>query len=466
MHDDLKRRLRDEVDAELGTRPQRNLSDALTRGRRKRLALRLTTTMSMVVVGTALVAGGLSIGRELSSDEARPPANPDEIGTPMTERPALNAMLWDPAGPRRYFVDPDGNDATPLRVTFQGFATEGWMKWFGAVKYLPGDADGFTGLSITTVSNLVSDGCGEHTALDPPVGPTVDDLAVALSQLAPFEVTAPPTDVTLFGYQGKHLELTVPELTVRGGGQSTVSKNIAKFTDCVDGELHSWISPINDRSFFLLGNSSGSPLGAFNAYQVPGQTEEFWILDVEGTRLVLVSFDSPQSPAADVAERDAVFDSMRIELTPETAVDYPGLTTTFVSPRYGYSFKYHDRGGLQPATGDDRFDNVETGLGAYFSAASTQIPDGVSIDDRVDEYLSDDSVSPRGCGVPRSKQAEITIDGQPGRIAECPNQIEATVVAGGRLYLFILEHDRPDARAFFDAWVDTIDLTPATATVP
>ena len=82
MHDDLKRRLREEVDAELGARPPQDLADALTRGRRKRLALRLTTTMSMVVVGTALVAGGLSISRELSSDEALPPANP---GPEITE---------------------------------------------------------------------------------------------------------------------------------------------------------------------------------------------------------------------------------------------------------------------------------------------------------------------------------------------------------------------------------------------
>ena len=68
-----------------------------------------------------------------------------------------------------------------------------------------------------------------------------------------------------------------------------------------------------------------------------------------------------------------------------------------------------------------------------------------------------------GCAVPRSQQAEITIDGQPGRISECPNQIEATVVAGGRLYLFSLLHDRADARAVFDAFAATIDLTPETA---
>ena len=90
-----------------------------------------------------------------------------------------------------------------------------------------------------------------------------------------------------------------------------------------------------------------------------------------------------------------------------------------------------------------------------------KIPDGVSIDDWYDEY-----VSPSGCGVPRSQQVEITIDGRLGRVIECPSQIEATVVAGGRLYLFMLGHERSDARAFFDAWIATIDLTPETAAVP
>jgi hypothetical protein len=186
----------------------------------------------------------------------------------------------------------------------------------------------------------------------------------------------------------------------------------------------------------------------------------------------------------------AVFDAFAatIDLTPETAVDFPAMTTTFVSPTYGYSFKYGG-GGLAPATKlwdpvkqppterDPRravqylagFDGVETGMAAYFNAASIQIPDGVSIDGWVDEYVSPGgSLTPElvGCGVPRSQEAEISIDGQPGRIAECPNHIEATVVAGGRLYLFTLEHTRDDARAWFDAWIATIDLTPETATVP
>ena len=85
----------------------------------------------------------------------------------------------------------------------------------------------------------------------------------------------------------------------------------------------------------------------------------------------------------------------------DPTVNLPYLTTTFVSPTYGYSFKYLDRGGWHrprscgipttsssPTQFDDRFDAVETGLAAYFAAASTEVPDGVSIDEWVDEHVS------------------------------------------------------------------------------
>lgn len=182
-------------------------------------------------------------------------------------------------------------------------------------------------------------------------------------------------------------------------------------------------------------------------------------------------------------ERDdarAVFDAFvaTIELTPETAVDFPNLTHTFVSPTYGYSFGSIDRGGDAPATTrwdpgnqpvedvdfDQRLDGVETGFGAYLEGASTPVPDGVPIDDWVDQYVTPRAAG--GCGVPRSQQAEVVIDGRSGRAVECSDQVEATVVAGGRLYLFTLYRSSRDARAMFDTWIGTIDLTPETAAVP
>ena len=183
--------------------------------------------------------------------------------------------------------------------------------------------------------------------------------------------------------------------------------------------------------------------------------------------------------SADRPDARAVFDALvaTIDLTPETAIDFPAMTTIFVSPTYGYSFKYHDRGGLAPATElwdpgnqpigdrnfDHRFDAVETGLAAYFEAASAAIPDGVSIDAWVDEYVT--PLAAGGCGLPRSRQAGITIDGQPGRIAEC-DHTEATVVAGGRLYLFIGPGQSSRNKAWFEAWIATVDLRPEDAAVP
>jgi hypothetical protein len=178
----------------------------------------------------------------------------------------------------------------------------------------------------------------------------------------------------------------------------------------------------------------------------------------------------------DRSDARAVFDALiaTVDLTPETAVEFPAMATTFVSPTYGYSFKYHDRGGLQTATEiwdagnqapieifgwDPRFDGVETGLAAYFEAASTPIPDGVSIDEWVDTSITPRSAG--GCGTPRSEQEEIVVDGQPGRKAECDHS-EATVVVGGRVYLFIGPNDD---RHWFDGWITTIELTPETAAV-
>jgi hypothetical protein len=142
-------------------------------------------------------------------------------------------------------------------------------------------------------TNLVRHGCRDHSPADPPVGPTVDDLATALAGLGPFRVTSPPADITIYGYRGKHLELTVPGLPVAGRGDDR------RFTGCVGGELKSWIAPYLSYAFW--------------GYTGPRHVEERWILDVEGTQLMIQANWSPDSPPEDMAEMRAILDSIRIE---------------------------------------------------------------------------------------------------------------------------------------------------------
>jgi hypothetical protein len=197
---------------------------------------------------------------------------------------------FSPLEVETYFVEPVETD---IQV-FYTIRAQGWMSWFGAFK--PGrptdPPDSVVGLSIVNVTNVVQDGCTAHIAAEPPVGPTVDDMATALAALEPFDLTKPPTAVTAYGFSGKYLELTVPDLAFERADDGNI------FTDCTDGELWSWI---------------GKPLSFANhAYSHPGQVEEIWLLDVDGTRLMIVAGTSPGSSDGDIAELRSILDSIDI----------------------------------------------------------------------------------------------------------------------------------------------------------
>lgn len=261
---------------------------------RLRLGLALLVALAGCTPGT-----GTTAPRTLA-----PPAPSEPSPTPAIQD-IMELEPFAPLEPGTYFIDPDLDPSTPLRVVYE-VPFEGWSMWIGAAKFAeegtacsssgcPGHPS-HVGVSITTVTNLVRHGCRDHSWADPPVGPSVDDLARALADLAPFRVTSPPKDVTIYGYSGKHLELTVPDLPVEGEGDDR------RFTGCGDGSLKSWVAAIDTE-----------PGDAYYGYTGPGYTEEFWILDVEGTRLVVVAERSPGSPQQNLAEQRAILDSIRIE---------------------------------------------------------------------------------------------------------------------------------------------------------
>jgi hypothetical protein len=190
--------------------------------------------------------------------------------------------------PGIYAVDPDGEPDTTLRVVFT-IAAPGWRAWVGTYKHEATDEAGSVGLSVAAVSEIVVDPCNDHRWEDP--GPTVDDLASALAGLSSFDLTAPVTSVDTYGYSGKTLELRVSDVEHDGVG----------FVDCSGGYLYSWRS----------ATERNRTLDKY--YQVPGQVLELWILDVDGSRLVIEASKFPNASPGDVAELEAILDSIRIE---------------------------------------------------------------------------------------------------------------------------------------------------------
>ena len=201
----------------------------------------------------------------------------------VTDRPDFS-----PLEPATYYIEPE---SIPVRVLYT-IPADGWSSWIGTFKPEQGpDGRGrHVAISIMNVTNLLVDACDPHSETDPPVGPTVDDLATALAELPPFLVTKAPRDVTFHGFRGKYLELTVPDLPVLIRGEDVF------WPECGGYELKSWIAP--SLSF------------AYYGYHTAGQIEAFWILDVDGSRLVIEANWTPDSP--NIAEMRRILDSIEI----------------------------------------------------------------------------------------------------------------------------------------------------------
>ena len=161
----------------------------------------------------------------------------------------------------------------------------------------------------------------------------------------------------------------------------------------------------------------------------------------------------------------------------------PEIAETFTSSIHGYSVGYPARWNAtsayvpwwpptwkqQQTESDDTafFDFLSSPLGSTaFRAASATAPDGVSIDDWVDEFMtfSDEA----GCAPARTTQPTIVIDGHEGRVRASCGEVEATVAVERRVYLFTLYGTDAETRAtelrdVFDALAATIDLRPEDA---
>jgi hypothetical protein len=152
--------------------------------------------------------------------------------------------------------------------------------WFGRV--------GNTGLklgsnptrdaSITfgAIENLYGDVCHWQAGrANPPIGPTVDDLATGLAARSSRPTVA--TAIVMDGFVGKYVEVTIPS------DMTACDQRVARVEATGNEVVH-----------------------------LPGEHLAYRILDVDGDRLVISAVDFPETPPADRAELQSVIDSIRI----------------------------------------------------------------------------------------------------------------------------------------------------------
>jgi hypothetical protein len=178
------------------------------------------------------------------------------------------------------------SDGFPVGITFEIPPFEPPAVWFACsaspveqAVCLESNPDADTPVSAVTfqiIDNVVADPCSDQETaelLDPPVGPSVDELVTAISSLQDYEATA-PMDITVSGFRGIEFTLTAPDTEGCGATWAT--------TDRTTG----------------VG---------------PGEINVLRILDVDGVRVVIVSAYHPDTSEAAVAAAEHVMESVRIE---------------------------------------------------------------------------------------------------------------------------------------------------------
>lgn len=107
--------------------------------------------------------------------------------------------------PGTYRIPKSAWSVVDFTVTFP----EGWTVQYGHTYLKQSDAPDELGFYAVVVEEIYTDACeGDGQLME--VGPSVDDLAIALLQ-QPGPMASGPVDTTLGGYPASRIDLTVPE---------------------------------------------------------------------------------------------------------------------------------------------------------------------------------------------------------------------------------------------------------------
>jgi hypothetical protein len=231
-------------------------------------ARRIATMSNFAKLGVvAAVVAAAVVGLSLRPTDA---PGPGASNSP-TPSPAASTRIVPENGP----LTPGPwsfTDVAPFPITFTVPAA-GWVKNTAPGVIWTDSSEVRLAFSLFE-DDLYADPCTwEAGTIQPPVGPTVEALASAIADLPGVEATG-PTPVTVDGHQARFVELTAP----------------ADQTAC-DGE-----------EMRLAGEL---PLE-------PGR-HRFWIVDVDGTRLVIGAVERTASNPREQTALQDLIDSIRFD---------------------------------------------------------------------------------------------------------------------------------------------------------
>jgi hypothetical protein len=231
-----------------------------------KIAVAAAAVIVLSVIGVNVAPRSSGVGATLPSPSPTPTAAPTPTPTPAPPLPSTGAI-----------------EPGTYRSDFMTFTVPAGWTSFQAWAALKNQGDPLHGLGISPwrgIAAVYTDPCHWQTT-KMTVGPTVDDVVAALVAQQR-GVTVTPVDVTVDGIPGKQLNLTVPS-------------DVA-IANCDGGEYKTW----TDLS------------GGDRYNQGPGQHDVVDVLEVNGQILVVNSSYGPDATPADLAELQAVVDSVRI----------------------------------------------------------------------------------------------------------------------------------------------------------
>jgi hypothetical protein len=270
---------------------------------------RRTPTMNRFLtigLGAAAVVVLLFLGSQFLAPPSNvgsggePTATPEATITEPTTEPSPSSPTWTgiPEGP---VVVTDADQPVQATVNIQ---SPGWLPLAG-LSAVSKDDDGLdapvtVGGALLAWSwpagtgfNVYGDPCHWTSTIPETPATTPDEIAAAFAEQASTNASA-PVDVTVGGFAGKAITLHVPM-----SFDLPDATREEKFGDC-------------DNDVFAFYGVDGEPREARNA-QGAGQIDELWILDVDGSIVILDAALSPATPAELVEELRRMAESATFE---------------------------------------------------------------------------------------------------------------------------------------------------------